>query len=93
MVVAIIAGILVGIVSLVPFKVATQKIRHVDPTHSLNLLGPFLLTIAVSFIILIAGLVVCKLAAPDVIVAFAFAELVAFVVGVIAFGVYLSKRR
>ena len=78
MVVAIIAGILVGIVSLV---------------HSLNLLGPFLLTIAVSFIILIAGLVVCKLAAPDVIVAFAFAELVAFVVGVIAFGIYLSKRR
>lgn len=93
MVAAVIVGILVGIVSVVPFSVAVKKIRTVDPTHSLNLLGPFLLTIAVSFIILVAGMVVCKLVAPDVALGYAAAELVTFVVGVIVFGVYLSKRR
>ena len=91
MVVAIIVAVLVGLVSVIPFNVAIKKIRAVDPTKSLNLLGPFLLTIAASFVILVAGMVVCKLVAPDV--AYAVAELVAFVVGVIVFGVFLSKRR
>ena len=88
MVVAIIVAVLVGLVSVIPFNVAIKKIRAVDPTKSLNLLGPFLLTIAASF-----GMVVCKLVAPDVALAYAVAELVAFVVGVIVFGVFLSKRR
>ena len=93
MVLAVIAGIIVGVVSIVPFRVAMKKIRFVDPTHSLNLLGPVLLTIAVSFLVLVAGLIVCKLAAPDVVIPFAVAEFAAFVVGVIVFGVFLSKRQ
>ena len=88
MAVAIIVAVLVGLVSVIPFNVASKKIRAVDPTKSLNLLGPFLLTIAAAFVI-----VVCKLVAPDVALAYAVAELVAFVVGVIVFGVFLSKRR
>lgn len=93
MVVAIIVAVLVGLVSVIPFNVAIKKIRAVDPTKSLNLLGPFLLTIAASFVILVAGMIVCKLVAPDVALAYAVVELVAFVVGVIVFGVFLSKRR
>ena len=93
MAVAIIVAVLVGFVSVIPFNVAIKKIRTVDPTKSLNLLGPFLLTIAASFLILIAGMVICKFAAPDVVVAYSVAELVAFVIGVIFFGVFLSKRR
>ena len=76
MVVAIIVAVLVGLVSVIPFNVAIKKIRAVDPTKSLNLLGPFLLTIAASFVILVAGMVVCKLVAPDVALAYAVAELV-----------------
>lgn len=93
MVAAVIAGIIVGLASIVPFRVATKKIRTVNPTHSIDMLAPFLLTIAASFVILIAGMIVCKLAAPDVVVAYSIAELLAFVVGVIVFGVFLSKRR
>lgn len=93
MAVAIIVAVLVGIVSVIPFNVAIKKIRTVDPTKSLNLLGPFLLTIAASFVVLVAGMVICKLAAPDVVVAYSIAELVTFVIGVIVFGVFLSKRR
>ena len=93
MVAAVIAGIIVGVLSIIPFKVATSKIRTVNPTHSIDMLAPFLLTIAASFVILIAGMIVCKLAAPDVVIAYSIAELLAFVVGVIVFGVFLSKRR
>lgn len=92
-VLAVVAAIVVGIASIIPFRVAVKKIRTVNPTHSLDMLAPFLLTIAVSFVILIAGMVVCKLAAPDVIVVYALAELLTFVIGVIVFGVFLSKRR
>ncbi len=91
--VAVIVGIIVGVVSLAPFRVAIKKIRAVNPTDALGMLGPFLLTILISFVILIAGLIVCKLVAPDVVLAFAGAEFLAFVVGVIVFGVVISKRR
>lgn len=90
---AIIVAVLVGLVSVIPFNIAIKKIRTVDPTKSLNLLGPFLLTIAASFVILVVGMVACKLIAPDVAIAFAVAEFAAFVVGVIVLGVFLSKRR
>lgn len=93
MVVAVVAGIVVGGLSLIPFWVATKKIRTVNPTHSLDMLAPFLLTIVLSLVILIAGMVICKLVAPGVVAAYAIAELLAFVVGVIVFGVLVSKRR
>ena len=93
MVVAVIVGILVGAVSIIPFSVAIKKIRTVDPTHSLNLLGPFLATIAASFVILIAGMVVCKLTFPQVALAYAAAELMTFVIGIVVFGVFIAKRR
>lgn len=82
-----------GAVSIIPFRVATKKIRSANPTHSLDMLAPFLLTIILSFLILIAGLIICKLVAPDVIMAYAIAELLAFVLGVIVFGFVVSKRR
>lgn len=92
MVLAVVAAILVSVVSLIPFRVAIKKIRTVDPSFSLNLLGPFLLTIAVSFIFLVLGIVACKLLAPDFIVVYSLTELLAFIVGVIAMGV-LAKQR
>ncbi len=65
MVAAIITGVLLGLISVIPFKVATKKIRTINPANSLSLLGPFLLTIALSFLILIAGMIVCKFVAAD----------------------------
>lgn len=92
MALAIIVGILVGALSVVPFFVAIKNIRKVDPTFSLNLLGPFLLTIVVSFLILLAGLALCKLIAPDVIVPFAAAEIFVFVAGVLVLGLYKARQ-
>ena len=94
MVVAVIVGVLVGLVSIIPFYFAAKNARKIDPTSgSMALLAPFLLTIAISLVILLAGLIVAKLAVPDLALMFAAGEFVAFVVGVIVFGIYLSKRR
>ncbi len=93
MVVAVIAGVVAGALSIVPFRVSTRKIRTVNPTHSLDMLAPFLLTIFASFLVLIAGMVACKLVAPDVIVPFLIAEILAFVIGIIVFVAIPAKRR
>ncbi len=93
MAVAVIVGILVGAVSVVPFGVASDRIRKVNPTHTLSMLGFFLLTIVISFAILIAGILICELVAPDVALACAIAEFAAFIVGVVVFGIIIARRR
>jgi uncharacterized membrane protein len=93
MVLAVLVGIVVGALSVAPFKVAMKKIRSANPSHSLDMLAPFLLTILISFIILIAGMIVCKLAAPDYAVVFSITEILAFVASVLIVGFVVSKRR
>ncbi len=90
---AVIIGIILGAVSVIPFNIATQRIRKVNPTQSLNMLGPFLLTILISFVILIAGMIVCRLVAESVIWPFVIAELLAFAVCVVIFGIMVVRRR
>ncbi len=90
---AVIIGIILGVVSVIPFNVATNRIRKVNPTQTLNMLGPFLLTILISFVILIAGMIVCRLVAEEVIWPFVIAELLAFAVSVIIFGLVVARRR
>lgn len=93
MIVAVIVGILVGLISVLPFRVALKKIRTIDPSMPLSMLGPFLITILASFVILVIGMVACKLLAPDVAMAYSFASIVTFVIVVIVFGVFMAKRR
>lgn len=93
MVVAIIAGVLIGALSIVPFVFAIKKVRYQDPTKQFGLLGSFLLTIFVSFVILMAGMIVCKVAFPNEALTFVISEFITFIVGIIVFGVFIAKRR
>ena len=78
---------------MLPLMVAAKKVRKVNPTSSIDMLAPFLLTMIVSFVVLIGSLFACKFMAPDVVAGYGFGELAAFVVGVIVFGISVSKRR
>ncbi|MDO4183299.1 MAG: hypothetical protein Q4E12_06825 [Coriobacteriia bacterium] len=93
MVLAVLAGIVLGLVSIIPFPFAARKGRTIDPSRSMNLLAPLLLTLLVSFVVLVAGMIVCKVVAPDVVIGFVVAEFATFVVAVIVFGIVLTKRR
>ncbi|WP_165248444.1 hypothetical protein [Adlercreutzia sp. ZJ141] len=90
--IAIIIGVLIGVVSCLPFRYATVRVRAINPTHTGSLAGLFFAAIAVSFVMLGAGIVVCGLIARDVLLAYALAEVVSFIVAVIAFGL-ISKRQ
>lgn len=93
MVAAVIIGIVIGIVSALPFRIAIKKIKTANPTHSLDMLTPFLLAIFASFIILVAGMVVCKQVVADVVVAYSIASIIAFIVGVFLFSLIKPKHQ
>ena len=94
MIIAIIVGIIAGLVAIVPFYIAVKNAKKIDPTAgSFSMLGPFLLTIVLSFAILVCALAVGKTVSPDKIVPLAVSEFVAFVFGVIVFGVLFAKGR
>ena len=95
MALAVIAGLIVGLVALIPLYFAANNVRKIISADggALSMLGPFLLTIAISFIVLIVRLIAGKLLAPDVVLPMAGAEFAAFIIGVIAFGIWLSKRK
>lgn len=94
MIIAAVVGVVVGLISVIPFCFTAKKARTIDPTNgSLSMLAPVMVTLAVSFVMLIAGLIGCKLLAPDYLVACVLGEFVAFVIGVIVFGIVVSKRR
>lgn len=91
-IVAIVAGIVVGVIGVVPLFVASKKVRKVNPISQMDMLAPFAITMAVSFIILICGMIVCRVAFPDMAKFFTMAEFVAFVLSVFLFGISVSKR-
>ena len=94
MVIAIIVGIIAGLLAIAPFYFAVKNANKIDPTAgSFSMLGPFLLTIVLSFAILVCALAIGKAVAPNKIVLLAISEFVAFVIGVIVFGVLFAKGR
>lgn len=93
MLVAIIAGVLIGAVCCVPFVVARKKIRTVNPTNSAGLLGWFLMAIALSFVILAAAMIACRFLMQSAFLPFALSSIATFVVAVIVFGLVVSKRK
>lgn len=93
MLVAIIVGILVGAVCCVPFEVARKKIRTVNPTNSVGLLGWFLMAIALSFVVLAAAMIACRFLAQSAFLPFALSSIATFVIVVIVFGLTAPKRK
>ena len=91
-VIAILIGIVVGAVSVLPFRLAQKKIRGVNPVYSGGLAAWFAVAIGLSFIMLAAGLVVCGFVARDLLVPFLAGEMGTFLVVVIVLGVRTSKR-
>ena len=93
MVVAAIAGVIVGALGVVPLCVAAKKVRKSSPVGSMDMLAPFLITIIISLVILLGGMLICKVALPDIAKVFAIAEFAAFIIGVLGFGIYVAKRK
>lgn len=91
MVAAILAGIAIALVGFMPYAVVMKRSRKMMAEGSLNGVKWLLITFFISFAVLLIAVIVCSKVAHDVVLYFAIAEILAFIVVVIAYG--LASRR
>ena len=93
MVVAIVAGLCVGVLSFMPLVFGLRMARNASPTSNLGHAGALLLGVLLSFVILAVCLVVCLVAFRDVAVPFAVAEAGALIVFAVVYGFKVMVRK
>ena len=93
MVLAIVAGIVVGVACFAPLIFGLNKARMASPTSNLGHAGALLLGVLLSVVILAVATIVCIKLARDVAVPFVLAEAGGLIVAAIAFGVKKQLRK
>ena len=93
MVIAIVLGVVIAIVGFLPYAFATTRARKMSSGDTMGHLKWLLVTFFISFAILVIALVVCTKVAHDVALAFAAAEILTFIVAIIALGLFGQKRK
>lgn len=87
MVPAVIAGIVIGAFSFVPYVIALHAAKTVTRTSNFGHMTILLLALVASMIILFGATLVCIFCARDVIFPFALAEVITLAVVAIGYGV------
>lgn len=94
MAIAIIAGILVGLMSLVPMWAGVHSAKRMDAQSSAaGYLTPVLLAVGGSFIILALATVICVVVARSSVVPFALTEACTLVVAALGYGIAKAIRK
>ena len=92
MVLAVILGVVFGILAIVPLVMGSRRSLRTTADSNLSYMGLLLLTLLVALVILLVPIIVCAMVARDMLLFFAIADGVTFVVGVLIFGFIWSKR-
>ena len=93
MFIAIVLGVVAGLISYLPYILATAKIKKQDVKEGISgLAGWFFFAILGSFVILFACILICIKVARDFALPFTLASIVALFIMVIIFGVIIPKR-
>lgn len=90
--IAIILGIVAGVVSFLPLVWGMNKARMATPTSNIGYAGGLLLGVLGSFIILAAAVIICIVAFREMTLYFAISEAAALVVFAIAYGLWRQLR-
>lgn len=94
MVLAVIAGVLAGAVSLVPMFAGLRLTRRMDAQSSAaGYLTPMLLAVGGSFVFLALATVLCVVIAREYVVPFALSEACTLVVAALGYGVARALRK
>lgn len=94
MAIAIIAGILAGLLSLVPMWAGVHSAKRMDAQQTAaGYLTPVLLAVGGSFIILALATVICVVVARSSVVPFALAEACTLVVAALGYGIAKAIRK
>lgn len=93
MFVAIVLGVIAGVISYLPYILATAKSKKEDAQESVaGLAGWFFFAILCSFVILLVSILLCLKFARDVALPFTFAGIIALFIMVIIFNVVLARK-
>lgn len=94
MAIAVILGILAGVLALLPMYAGLRATRRMDAQASAaGYMTPVLLAIGGSFIVLAFATVICVVAARSVVVPFVLAEAGTLVVVALGFGIVRAVRK
>lgn len=94
MAIAIIAGILAGVLSLVPMYAGIHSTKRMEAqSTAAGYLTPVLLAVGGSFIVLALATVICVVVARPVVVPFALAEACTLVVAALGYGIIKAVRK
>ena len=93
MVLAIVLGAISGVLGFLPLYGGLQMSKKVTRTSNFGYAGTLLLSVFVSFVILVGTLIVCVVLARDMVVPFVAAEAIALVVTAVIFGIMKRARR
>lgn len=90
---AIVLGALSGLVGFLPLLGSLRMTKRVTKTSNLGHMGALLLGVLVSFLLLFGAALACIIAARDLALPFALAEVLALIAVAIGFGVVKLVRK
>lgn len=94
MAIAIIAGILAGLIGLVPMWAGVRSAKRMDAQQSAaGYLTPVLLAVGGSFVILALATVICVVVARSSVAPFALAEACTLIVAALGYGIAKAIRK
>ena len=91
LIIAVVCGLLSGVVGFVPLLVGLNLTKKVTSTSNFGHMSILIISLIVSFAAMFAFAVLCVVLARDYAMPFVLAEAVALSVAAIAFGVVRSK--
>lgn len=92
-VIAVLVGIVVGLVSFAPLIFGMNKARMATPTSNLGHAGSLLLGVLLSLVILAVAIVVCVMLFRDVAVPFTLGAAGGLIVAAVVFGISKNLRK
>lgn len=93
LVIAIVVGLLVGAVGFIPtIKLSTRMRRMMAEKNGVGSVGLLLLSLAVSFLIMLIAILICANLARDVLLPFVLALAVGLSVTAIVFGIKVNRK-
>lgn len=93
MVIAVLLGVVSGILAFAPLIFGLRMTRKVTQTSNFGHASILLLSILVSFVILAVTAFLCITFARDMVLGFVIAEALALSISAIVFGVYKQVRK
>ena len=91
MVLAVVIGIVVGLLSCAPYKLGLSRQRTISAKSNLGYMGWFFISVLLSFVILLVSILVCVVVAREFLLPFAIAAIAVMVIGVVVVSIILPR--